>query len=241
MTTTIKGKRVDGFIPGTNKVTVTVQDHQILHGDAAVMLSKIAVDSVQCCITSPSYWKSNQPYDGLGKENTWIEYQQNFMRIFKRVIEVIKPGGYLWLVTGYGSAGFKPGLPWLLASGIEQMGMNLCDEVIWDKGSSSQNGAFDYIFCFQADSQNHSETSFNREIWREIEYVDTFAHWATIPDNLLKRMIDTSSKIGDIILDPFAGSGFTAKIAKEMDRKSISIEIEESLIPIIEKNVSPNS
>ncbi|HVO71407.1 MAG TPA: DNA methyltransferase, partial [Aggregatilineaceae bacterium] len=44
------------------------------------------------------------------------------------------------------------------------------------------------------------------------------------PEELLKRIIVASSKRGDIVLDPFLGSGTTAAIAKLLDRRWIGIE-----------------
>ena len=47
------------------------------------------------------------------------------------------------------------------------------------------------------------------------------------PVALLERIIKASSNIGDIILDPFAGTFTTSFVAKQLGRKSIGIEIEE--------------
>ncbi len=50
------------------------------------------------------------------------------------------------------------------------------------------------------------------------------------PEELLKRIIVASSKPGDIVLDPFLGSGTTAAVAKQFHRRWIGIEREESYI-----------
>ena len=45
------------------------------------------------------------------------------------------------------------------------------------------------------------------------------------------------SVIGDVVLDPFLGTGTTMKVAIELERNSIGYEIDESLLPIIKEKV----
>ena len=60
---------------------------------------------------------------------------------------------------------------------------------------------------------------------------------AAFPDELPYRLIKLFSFMGDTILDPFLGSGTTMKVAKELGRNSIGYEIDERLIPVIEKKI----
>ncbi len=55
------------------------------------------------------------------------------------------------------------------------------------------------------------------------------------PEKLLERIILASSKEGDIVMDPFLGSGTTCYIAKKLNRKYIGIEKEEKYF-LIAKN-----
>ncbi|MDQ3799364.1 MAG: site-specific DNA-methyltransferase [Acidobacteriota bacterium] len=52
-------------------------------------------------------------------------------------------------------------------------------------------------------------------------------HKQQSPIALLLRIILTSSKAGDCVLDPFAGTGTTATVAKQLNRNSISLEIDK--------------
>jgi len=52
------------------------------------------------------------------------------------------------------------------------------------------------------------------------------------PEELLERIIKASSNVGDIVLDPFAGTFTTCAVAKKLNRKSIGIEIEKEYIKI---------
>lgn len=62
-------------------------------------------------------------------------------------------------------------------------------------------------------------------------------HKQQSPLALLLRIILTSSKIGDCVLDPFAGTGTTAIVAKQLSRNSISIEIDKTNAESIENRI----
>ena len=63
---------------------------------------------------------------------------------------------------------------------------------------------------------------------------------AAFPEELPYRAIKLFSYVGETVLDPFAGSGTTMKIARRLGRNSIGIEIKKSLIPIIKEKVGFN-
>lgn len=69
--------------------------------------------------------------------------------------------------------------------------------------------------------------SFPRVRYRMPEYEN---HPSQKPVSLLQRIIKASSNIGDIILDPFAGSFTTSFVAKKLNRNSIGIEISEKYV-----------
>ncbi len=60
---------------------------------------------------------------------------------------------------------------------------------------------------------------------------------AAFPEELPYRIIKLFSYIGETVLDPFVGSGTTMKVARQLGRNSIGIEIKKSLIPIIQKKL----
>ncbi len=70
---------------------------------------------------------------------------------------------------------------------------------------------------------------FSRVRYRMEEYEN---HPTQKPVALLERIIMASTNEGDVVLDPFAGSFTTGFTAKKLNRKSISIEIQEDYIRI---------
>lgn len=60
---------------------------------------------------------------------------------------------------------------------------------------------------------------------------------AAFPIELPYRIIKLFSFKGDTVLDPFAGSGTTMKVARDLERSSIGIEINKSLVSTIEEKL----
>ena len=58
------------------------------------------------------------------------------------------------------------------------------------------------------------------------------AHSTQKPEELLKRVILSSSREGDVVLDPFLGSGTTSAVAKKLNRSSIGIEREAAYVEL---------
>ena len=63
------------------------------------------------------------------------------------------------------------------------------------------------------------------DVWSLPSGDSAVPHYATFPDRLVKPIILACSSEGDLVLDPFAGSGTTCRIAKETGRRFIGIEL----------------
>lgn len=61
------------------------------------------------------------------------------------------------------------------------------------------------------------------------------AHFATFPRELPERCIKAGCPEGGIVLDPFAGSGTTLAVARDLGRKSIGIELSPEYVKLIER------
>lgn len=60
---------------------------------------------------------------------------------------------------------------------------------------------------------------------------------AAFPKELPYRVIKLFSYKGETVLDPFVGSGTTMKVARDLERNSIGLEIKKSLVPIIKEKL----
>jgi len=62
-------------------------------------------------------------------------------------------------------------------------------------------------------------------------------HLAMFPEELPRRLIKMFSFVGDIVLDPFLGSGTTTVAAKNLERNSIGYEINKKFLPVIQQKI----
>jgi len=63
---------------------------------------------------------------------------------------------------------------------------------------------------------------------------------AAFPDELAYRAVKLFSYVGETVLDPFCGSGTTLKVARSLERNSVGIELQSSLVQIIRQKVGFN-
>jgi len=222
-------------------------------------------------VTSP-------PYDNL---RNYGGYSFNFESIAKELYRVTKFGGVVvWIVQDKTHKGNESGTSFKQVLYFKEIGFNLHDTMIWNKGNFTDTGSlkvrygnvFDYMFILtkgrintfnpikdrknknsgtyqhgtvvQKDGSKkqvstHNKKRFNEygqrhNIWnitpckqRQIK------HPARFPEKLVYDHILSWSNENDLILDPFAGSGTTLKIANELNRDCIGIEINPEYCEII--------
>jgi DNA modification methylase len=76
-----------------------------------------------------------------------------------------------------------------------------------------------------------------RSVWTVTTKPYKEAHFATYPPDLIEPCILAGSKEGDIVLDPFAGSGTTLMVAIKHKREAIGIELNPDYETLIRKRV----
>jgi DNA modification methylase len=82
-------------------------------------------------------------------------------------------------------------------------------------------------------------TKNKRSVWSITNKPYKHAHFATFPPDLIEPCILAGSKEGDIVLDPFMGSGTTAMVAKQHNRHYIGCELHEDYGELIQQRMPP--
>lgn len=111
----------------------------------------------------------------------------------------------------------------------------------WDTGEGShgnihktgrarpkQNASFSAAVNELVDERN------KRSVWTVPTQACSDAHFATFPEALILPCVLAGSRPGDSVLDPFGGSGTTAKVAIENGRRALICEVVPAYIPLIE-------
>jgi DNA modification methylase len=148
------------------------------------------------------------------------------------------------------------GIPWMLAFALRADGWYLRQDIIWHKPNPMPESvrdrctkAHEYIFLlsksekyfFDSDAMKepavNEETRNRRSVWTVATRPYKGAHFATFPPALIEPCILAGSKAGDIVLDPFMGSGTTAAVALQHGRQYLGCELNPEYGPLQEQRI----
>lgn len=147
------------------------------------------------------------------------------------------------------------GVAWMVAMACQLEGWYLRNDIIWHKPNCQPESvkdrltvAHEYLFMFSKSeryffNQNAIKESFKngiglknkRTVWSINTEACTEAHFAVFPKNLVRPCILAGSEEGDMVLDPFYGSGTVGIVAQELNRSCVGIEINKDYIDIANK------
>ena len=85
---------------------------------------------------------------------------------------------------------------------------------------------------------NHYEMRNKRDVWTVNTKPYSGSHFAVFPTELIEPMILAGSKVGDIVLDPFFGSGTTGQVSQALGRKWIGCELNKDYESLQNERVS---
>lgn len=153
-------------------------------------------------------------------------------------------------------SGLKPkdliGVPWRLALALQSAGWYLRADIVWNKPNCQPESVKDrptrcheYVFLFSKAERYFYDFKAVRgpngrnfrtvwDIWTQ-PYPE--AHFATFPTQLVEPCISLGSRAGDLVLDPFIGSGTTGLVASLMQRRFVGIELNPDYVKIAERRI----
>ena len=88
------------------------------------------------------------------------------------------------------------------------------------------------------ESEYPLETRNRRSVWTVATRPYKGAHFATFPPALIEPCILAGSRPGDLVLDPFMGSGTTAQVALQHGRRAIGCELNAEYLPLISQRTA---
>lgn len=109
---------------------------------------------------------------------------------------------------------------------------------------TARNGGGDDLVKKHGAGKPYKETKPRGNVWSYAvgtEQDSDGTHPAIFPESLAKDHIASWSNAGDVVLDPFAGSGTTIKSAKELGRQAIGIEINPEYVKLINKRLQQDA
>ena len=157
--------------------------------------------------------------------------------------------------------GLKPkdliGVPWRLAFELQERGWYLRSDIIWNKPNCQPESVRDrptrsheYIFLLSKNERYKYDVGAiegpNGRRLRTVWDIKTQAvpeakgHFATYPTALVEPSVLLSTERGDVVLDPFIGSGTTALVAGNLGRRFIGSELNPEYVEIARTRLIQN-
>ena len=228
------------------------------------VMEEIPDSSVHLMITSPPY-NVGKEYEN---ELTLDEYSQLLSGVFSEVYRKLVTGGRACInIANIGRKPYIP-LHAMIIEIMLDIGFLMRGEIIWDKSASGGGSCawgswmsasnpvlrdyHEYILVFSKQSYSKSKSQPKRDTIRHDDFIDwtrsvwTFpavnakriGHPAPFPIELPHRLINLYSYEGDVVLDPFCGSGTTAIAAIQNNRHYICYDIKQEYIDLSKKRIS---
>ncbi|TXJ56376.1 site-specific DNA-methyltransferase [Brachyspira aalborgi] len=223
--------------------------------DSLDIIKKFPDNCIDIVLTSPPY-NFGINYENTNDVNIWEDYFNKLFNIFGECVRVLKDSGRIiinvqpmfsdYIPTHHLISNFflKEGLIWKGEIIWEKNNYN-CKYCTWGSWKSPSSPYLKYswefveIFCKNSLKKEGDKNNIDIEAEEFKKWVygkwsiapernmKKYKHDAMFPEELVKRLLKLFSYKNDIVLDPFNGAGTTTKVAKQLNRKFIGIDISE--------------
>lgn len=241
------------------------EDFKLINGDSLKILKGVEPKSIDMIFADPPYFLSDDGISCSGgkmvsvNKGEWdksisVEEKHKFNRKWIRLCyQVLKDNGTIW-ISGTMHNIYSIGMA------LEQEGFKIINNITWKKLNPPPNISCRYfvhstetILWAKKDIKN-AKHKFNYSLMRELnsgkQMQDVWESSLTKPSEkkcgkhptqkpmeILEKIILSSTDEGDLILDPFNGSGTTGIVANKLNRKYIGIDLEKKYLDITIKRL----
>ncbi|MBI2646999.1 site-specific DNA-methyltransferase [Candidatus Woesearchaeota archaeon] len=226
-------------------------------------MEELPDNSIHLMITSPPYNVGKEYDENLSIE----DYRSLLKSVFKEVHGVLVVGGRACInVANLGRKPYIP-LHSFIIEDMLNLGFFMRGEIIWNKGSSAGTSMawgswlsatnptlrdiHEYILIFSKgnngrlnlDKKESTITKeefmeFTKSVWSfPTQSARAVGHPAPFPIELPLRLIKFYTFKGDVVLDPFVGSGTTAIAARKLERKYVGYDISKEYCKLAETRI----
>lgn len=208
-------------------------------------------------LSRPDSSKVNGVTEGWDRFKSFEEYDKFTKDWISEAQRILKPEGTIWVIGSYHNI-FRVG------NAMQNLGFWILNDIIWYKSNPMPNfkgtrftNAHETIIW--ASKNHNSKYNFNYHAMKSLNegtqmrsdwYIPICSggerikdsngnkiHSTQKPEALLYRVLLSSSKKDDIILDPFFGTGTTGAVAKKLGRNFIGLEREDIYINAAKKRI----
>lgn len=214
--------------------------NKIIHGDSFEIIKQLPDKSVDLVLTDPPYLIGAKGC-GLAGDRKYLHditdsdidsgFDFSILSEFERVCKTTN------LIIFCGRLQLRDYINWIHERGYT---WNL---ICWHKTNPTPltNNNYlpdtEYVFHIWKDKKLGGRYETKKKFYVTQVMKNDIDHPTVKPVDLVKNFIENASEAGEIVLDPFMGSGTTAVAAKQLNRKYIGIEVSEKYCKIAEQRV----
>ncbi|MCD9536342.1 DNA-methyltransferase [Photobacterium carnosum] len=217
---------------------------QLYQQDAVEWLSSLTDNSIDLLITDPPY-ESLEKHRKIGtttrlknsksSSNQWFDIfpNQRFQTLLEQAYRVLKPNSHFYLFCDQETMFYIKPI-------AEQAGFKFWKPIVWDKVAIGMGyhyrARYEFILFFEKGKRKLA----NLSIPDVLEFKRVYRGYPTEkPVPLIKILIEQSSVIGDIVGDPFFGSGSTLVAAQQLQRQAWGNDISDAAHQHLRNRVQP--
>lgn len=230
----------------------------IILGDAISEMKKLKSNSIDLIISDPPYNLGKDYGNGSDSKN-FEEYILFTKSWTKEATRILKQTGTIYVFMGFrfisylyqilekeNKLNFVNWICWHYTQGIgKTKGFSpRHDDILMFTKSSNYTFNLDSIRVPQKyyRSRNNMRGANPGDVWEfsHIHYCQDNRqdHPTQKPEGLMERMVLASSNEGDLVLDPFSGSGTTLRVCQQLNRKCVGIELNADYVKMTKKRLS---
>lgn len=205
--------------------------NEILNGNAAKTLRQFDGESFDLVVTDPPYLVNYK--DRYGRKIANDDNAAGVLPVFDEIYRTLKDNSYCISFYGWNNVH-------LFSKKWHELGFKTVGHIVWAKEYASRTGFAQYchesaFILAKGNPQQPSEPIKDVQQWH---YIGNKSHPTEKSIDVISPLIRCFSRPGDLILDPFMGSGTTPVAAALNDRNYIGIELEAKYCRLAEKRLA---
>jgi site-specific DNA-methyltransferase (adenine-specific) len=231
---------------------------KIFQGNAIQKMQEFKSNSVDLIIADPPY-NLGKDYGNDSDVRNFEEYIKFTKMWTEEASRILKKSGTIYVFMGFrfisylynilekeNSLNFINWICWHYTQGIgKKKGFSpRHDDILMFSKSHNYTFNLDSIRVPQKyyRTRNNMRGANPGDVWEfsHIHYCqkNRQEHPTQKPEGLIERMVLASSNEGDLVLDPFSGSGTTLRVCQQLNRNCVGIELNEDYIKMTKKRLS---
>jgi DNA modification methylase len=203
---------------------------QVIQGDCKAVLQTLPNESVDFVLTDPPYLVRYKDRSGRSIAND--DNSGSVLSAFDDLYRVLKPNTFCVSFYGWNSVA-------AFFAAWQRAGFASVGHIVWHKGYSSRRGFLNarHEQAYVLVKGRPAKPAQPLDDVRPWEYTGNIAHPTEKAVSVLQPLIRSFSLPGDLVLDPFSGSGSTLVAAALSGRNSMGIELETKYVELARRRL----